>query len=143
MSNNQNIGGDARGNIVGSVGGNFDASGAISNIDNINSSISNSINELPPSEESEKPGIKELLEQLQTAISNTPELSEDDKVQALQQVKTLAEAGQKPKDNTMQQKAKGAMRFLKGLLAELPTVTKLVKQCQEILPAIASFFGLG
>ena len=58
-------------------------------------------------------------------------------------LKRYAEGRQKPKDNTMQQKAKGAMRFLKGLLAELPTVKNLVKQCQEILPAIASFFGFG
>ncbi|MGB3536046.1 MAG: pentapeptide repeat-containing protein [Microcoleaceae cyanobacterium] len=143
MNNNQDINtGDVKGNFAGSVGGNFDASGAILNIDNVKSRVSNSINELPPSTKPEQPGIKELLEQLQTTISNSAELSEADKVQALEQVKTLAEAGQKPKDNAMQQKAKGAMRFLKGLLAELPTVTSLVKQCQEILPAIASFFGL-
>ena len=139
MSDNQETN---KGIFAEGVGGNFDASGTIVNIDNINSNVSNRINELPPSTEPEQPGIKELLEQLQTAISDSADLSEADKADALKQVKTLAEAGQKPKDNTMQQKAKGAMRFLKGLLAELPTVTSLVKRCQEILPAIASFFGL-
>ena len=99
MSNNQNIDGDAKGNIIGSMGGNFDASGAISNIDNTNSSVSSSINELPASEESEKPGIKELLKQLKTAISNTPELSKADKAEALEKVQALAEVGQKAKES--------------------------------------------
>ncbi|ERT09617.1 hypothetical protein M595_0355 [Lyngbya aestuarii BL J] len=42
----------------------------------------------------------------------------------------------------MQQQAKGALRLLKGLMAELPTVAKLVQQCQEWFPTISRFFGL-
>ena len=143
MSDNQDIKtGDVKGNFAGNVGGNFDASGAIFNIDNINSSVSNSINELPPSSDPEQPGIKELLEQLQTAISESPELNDADKAQALEQVKTLAEAGQNPKDGTKQQQAKGALRFLKGLMAELPNIATLVQLSQQLFPTISKFFGL-
>ncbi|MGK7884926.1 MAG: pentapeptide repeat-containing protein [Crocosphaera sp.] len=139
MSKKQKIQtGDVKGNLIGNVGGNFDASGAVFNIDN----VSNSINELPPSSDPEKPGIKELLDQLKTAISESSDLNDADKAQALEQVNTLAEAGQNPKDSNMQQQAKGALRFLKGLMTELPTVTQLVEQCQEWFPTISKFFGL-
>jgi uncharacterized protein YjbI with pentapeptide repeats len=108
----------------------------------VSGTVTIAINELPDSSEPEKPGIKELLSQLQAAI-NDPNLADDDKAQALEQIKVLAEAGQNPKNETAQKQAKKAMGFLKVIAEGLPSAAQLVKTCQDILPAIAHYFGLG
>ncbi len=66
-------------------------------------------------------------------------MSQEDKEEALKQLQNLAEAGKNPQGN--QQIAKGVVRFLKGLLTELPKTAKLIKEWEKLLPAIASFFG--
>jgi hypothetical protein len=43
----------------------------------------------------------------------------------------------------MQKTAKSAMRMLKGIIADLPTVATLVESGNKLLPAIAQLFGLG
>jgi len=108
----------------------------------VSGTVTIAINELPDSSEPEKPGIKELLSQLQAAI-NDPNLADDDKEQVLEQIKVLAEAGQNPKNETAQKQAKRAMGFLKVIAEGLPSAAQLVKTCQDILPAIAHYFGLG
>jgi uncharacterized protein YjbI with pentapeptide repeats len=108
----------------------------------ISGTVTTTINELPDSSEPDKPGLKELLSQLQAAI-NDPNLPDDDKAQALEQIKVLAEAGQNPKNETAQKQAKRAMGFLKVIAEGLPSAAQLVKTCQDILPAIAHYFGLG
>jgi uncharacterized protein YjbI with pentapeptide repeats len=108
----------------------------------ISGTVTTTINELPDSSEPDKPGIKELLSQLQAAI-NDPNLADDDKEQVLEQIKVLAEAGQNPKNETAQKQAKRAMGFLKVIAEGLPSAAQLVKTCQDILPAIAHYFGLG
>ena len=109
--------------VTGTIGGNATAS----------------INELPDSSESNKPGIKESLTQLQKAIEAESNLSQEDKEEALNKLQSLAEAGKNPQEN--KQKAKGVIRFFKGLFTELPKTAKLIQQWEELLPKIASFFG--
>ncbi|HEY9614651.1 pentapeptide repeat-containing protein [Allocoleopsis sp.] len=111
-------------------------------IGEISGTVSIAINELPESPEPEKPGLKELLTQLQEAIEAEPNLDEEDKAEALEQVKAIAEAGQKPEDGAMQKMAKNAMKFLKGTIADLPSTVELVQTCGKILPLITKFFGL-
>ena len=123
-----NQGGNVIGNILGDSG-------------TISGTVAETINQLPSSPEPEKPGIKELLSQLQAAI-NDPNLADDDKEQVLEQIKVLAEAGQNPNNETAQKQAKRAMGFLKVIAEGLPSAALLVKTCQDILPAIAHFFGL-
>jgi hypothetical protein len=123
-------------NRDGSVTGNI-----LGDSSTISGTVAETINQLPPSPEPEKPGIKELLVQLQSAI-NDPNLPDDDKAQALEQVKVLAEAGQNPNNEAAQKQAKRAMGFLKVIAEGLPSAATLVKTCQEILPAIAHYFGL-
>ncbi len=139
---------DNRGNVeIGSVGGNISgfavAGGSMAGVagGDISGTVTASINELPATSEPEKPGIKELLTQLQAAIEAESSLSKEDKEEALKQVKTLAEAGQNPQEGAMQKMAKDALRFLKGLLTELPTAVALVEKCKELLPTIAGLFG--
>jgi hypothetical protein len=107
----------------------------------VSGTVTIAINELPDSSEPEKPGIKELLSQLQAAI-NDPNLADDDKAQVLEQIKVLAEAGQNPKNEAAQKQAKRAMGFLKVIAEGLPSAAQLVKTCQDVLPAIAHLFGL-
>ncbi|PSO73221.1 MAG: hypothetical protein BRC40_08735, partial [Cyanobacteria bacterium QH_8_48_120] len=102
--------------------------------------VANTINQLPEPSQSDEPGVKELLTQLKTAIEDDTNLSEDDKAQALARVQVLAEAGNNPSEN--QQQAKGAIRFFRGLVQELPNATNFVEACSKLIPAIARLFGL-
>ncbi|MBD2607854.1 pentapeptide repeat-containing protein [Scytonema hofmannii FACHB-248] len=128
---------------IGSVGGDFNASGQALNLGEISGTVTNTINELPKSDEPEKPGIKELLTQLQTAIEADTNLSEEDKAEALEQVKALAEAGKNPQEGAMQKSAKTAMKILKGTISGLPSAATLVEACGKLLPLISGFLGLG
>jgi uncharacterized protein YjbI with pentapeptide repeats len=127
---------------IGSVGRDFNASGQALNLGDISGTVTNTINELP-SAEPEKPGIKELLTQLQAAIEAEKDLPEEDKAEALEQVKTLAEAGKNPQEGEKQKEAKTAMKILKGTIAGLPTAATLVEACSKLLPLISKFLGLG
>jgi hypothetical protein len=127
---------------IGSVGRDFNASGQALNLGEISGTVTNTINELP-SAEPEKPGIKELLTQLQAAIEAEKDLPEEDKAEALEQVKTLAEAGKNPQEGEKQKEAKTAMKILKGTIAGLPTAATLVEACSKLLPLISKFLGLG
>ncbi|BAY33270.1 pentapeptide repeat protein [Nostoc carneum NIES-2107] len=132
----------AQGDISGvaAVGENSSMTGVA--IGAITGNVTNTINQLPDSPEPDKAGIKELLTQLQAAIETDTTLSDEDKAEALEQVKAIAEAGKKPEDGAMQKIAKTALKFLKGTIADLPTTAKLVEECSKLLPLITKFFGL-
>ncbi|MFM7437862.1 MAG: hypothetical protein ACKO2V_04560 [Snowella sp.] len=126
-----------------SVGGDFkiDATNSVVNLRDIIGQVTNKINKIPTSPESEKSEIKELLTKLQTAVDD-PQLSEDDKKEVLKQIQSLAEAAQNPKNETMQKKAKQAVGFLKVISEGLEPATKVVETIKNIIPAILAFFGL-
>jgi hypothetical protein len=131
---------DASRNI--NVGRDFNATGTI-NLGEISGAVTNTINELPKSDEPDKPEIKELLTQLQAAIEADTNLTEEDKAEALEQVKALAEAGKNPKEGAMQKSAKTAMKILKGTISGLPIAATLVEACGKLLPLISWFSGVG
>ncbi|NMG22289.1 pentapeptide repeat-containing protein [Brasilonema bromeliae] len=131
-----------QGNISGVAGAGENLSMTGVAIGAISGSVTNTINQLPDSSESDKPGIKELLTELQAAIEADTNLSDEDKAEALEQVKAIAEAGQKPEDGAMQKMVKSAIKLLKGTVADLPTTVQLVEVCGKVLPTIATFFGL-
>ncbi|MEH2259872.1 pentapeptide repeat-containing protein [Nostoc sp.] len=128
---------------IGSIGRDFNASGQALNLGDLSGTVTNTINQLPASPEPEKPGIKELLTQLQAAIEADTNLPQEDKAEALEQVKALAEAGKSPQEGAMQKAAKTAIKILKGTISSLPSATKLVEQCSNLLPLISNFLGLG
>ncbi|MCL1469706.1 hypothetical protein [Argonema antarcticum] len=113
------------------------------NISEITNTVTNSLNQLPDSPEPDQPGIKELLTQLQAAIETDTNLSDEDKAEALEQVKALAEAGQKPQEGAMQKMAKTAIKILKGTIAGLPTAATLVEAANKLFPLISKALGLG
>ena len=128
--------------VGGSVGGNFigrDAKGDV--LSYVGGDVSAIINELPSSSEPDKPGIKELLTQLQAEIKADPNLSEDDREDALEQVKDLAEAAKNPNDAEMKNKAKKADRMLGRIISAVPQATKLLEFCNKLLVLITKVFG--
>ena len=77
----------------------------------------------------------------QTAIETDPTLSNDDKTEALEQLKTITEAGKHPKEGAIQKTVKTAFKILKGTIADLPATEQLTQVAIKILPLIAKFFG--
>lgn len=128
--------------VGGSVGGSVTA-GSIqgTSSSHVGGDVSFAINELPSSSEPDRPGIKELLTQLQAAIVADANLSEDDKQDALEQVKELAEAAKNPNDSEMKNKAKKADRMLGRIISAVPQATKLLEFCNNLLPLITKVFG--
>ncbi len=125
------------------TGGTVTASGAGAlSLGDISGTVANEINQLSDSAKPDEPGIKELLTELQTAIEAETDLSDDDKAEALEQVKTLAEVGKNPQESTMQKAGKRAMTMLKGILSGLPTTATLLEACSKLLPAIANLLLL-
>ncbi|MEH2287384.1 pentapeptide repeat-containing protein [Nostoc sp.] len=125
-------------NVSGIAGNN-----SIANLGTISGNVSIALNQLPDAPDGEKPGIKELLSQLQDAIIQSTYLPEEDKAEALEQVKALAEAGKNPQESTKQKTAKTAITMLKGIFTGLPAVASLVEAGNKLLPAISKLFGLG
>jgi hypothetical protein len=123
------------------VGGdmNIDATNAIVNLRDISGTVTNTIQQLP--DDGDRPTIKDLLTQLQGAIETETTLDNEDKAEALEQVKVLAEAGQNPQDGALQKAAKTAAKILKGTVAALSPTTALVEAVTKLLPLITKFFG--
>lgn len=129
---------------VGNVGGDFKPIGSAMMSDNveISGTVAEYINQLPSSPDPTKSGIKELLSQLTEAISTSSDLNDEDRIEALEQVKTLAEAGKNPNDGAMKKMARTAIKILRGTVSSLPDVAKLAEACSKLLPLITKFFGL-
>ncbi|BCL35769.1 pentapeptide repeat-containing protein [Nostoc sp. MS1] len=128
---------------IGNIGRDFNASGQALNLGEISGTVTNTINQLPTAQEPEKPGIKELLTQLQAAIEAETDLSDEDKAEALEQVQALAEAGKNPQEETKQKAAKTALKILKGTMTGLPATATLIEAVSKLLPLISKFLGLG
>lgn len=135
---NIQAGGDI-GDVSGLTSG--DVSGVI-NLGQISGDVANTIGQLPNSTDIDKPGLKELLTQLKEVIESEPELPDEDKFEALEQVKVLAEASQNKEDGLLQKSAKTAMKILKGTTAGLSETTKLVQECKKLLPLITPLLFL-
>ena len=124
-----------------------DVTGSTINLGEISGTVTNTINQLPASSNPNHPGIKEVLVQLQAVLESADEvaLKPEDKADALEQVKVLAEAAQKPEEEKKTLGAK-AVRFLRRVVdavpTALPTASKLVEEVNKLVPAIVSLLGL-
>lgn len=126
------------------VGGNFnlDAANSIVNLGEISGNVTNSITQLQQSAQPQAAELADLLTQLQAAIAAEPDLPPADKTEALEQVATLAKAGEHPQDGTLKKLAGTAIKILKGTIAALPDTAKLAESCSKLLPLIAKAIGL-
>jgi uncharacterized protein YjbI with pentapeptide repeats len=142
MSDNQgsvNISG-VQGSISGvaAAGQNQNMTGVA--IGHISGGVTNTISQLQQADTPEARQLAKLLEHLKAAIEDEV-LNLEDKAEALEQVKVLAEAGQKPQAE-MQNAAKTAIKILKGTAASLPSATAFVEACNKLLPFITKLLVL-
>jgi hypothetical protein len=112
------------------------------NLDAIATDATNAINQLPTATQTQLTGTKELLRQLQRIIEAEDNLSPQDKAQALEQVKILAEAGKNPQAPQKQEQAQTAIRILRGMIAELPNAHDFLEESTRLLPQLAEIFGI-
>jgi uncharacterized protein YjbI with pentapeptide repeats len=131
-----------------SVGGDFNltASNSVVSLRDISGTVTNAIAQLPAAS-TDEPNLKALLTQLQAVLETAdPALLPDaDKADALEQVKLLAEAAQKPEPEKKTSGAK-AMRFLQRIVdavpKAVPMATTLVTEFNKLVPAIVTLLGL-
>lgn len=131
-----------------SVGGDFNltASNSVVSLRDISGTVTNAIDQLPAARAGEN-NLKELLTQLQAVLEDADEavLPDTDKADALEQVKLLAEAAQKPEEEKKTLGAK-AIRFLQRIVgavpAALPIAATLVTEFNKLVPAIGKLLGL-
>ena len=123
------------GNISGIVGGNVSG---ILNLDTINGDVANTISQLLEQSDSKQLKLKELLTRLHVLIETEEQLPVEDKAEALEQVKTLAEAGRKSEDSDLHKAAKTAIKILKGTVFNLSETAILVSEGTSLLEAIAA-----
>jgi DNA-binding Lrp family transcriptional regulator len=111
------------------------------NLGDVSGDLNNTIDQLNELNSPETTELAKLLGKMKELLESESNLSSDDKVEALEQVKILAEVGQNPTDNRMQKAAKTAVRVLKGIVSELPTATKLVEGLNSLLPEVSKLLG--
>ena len=123
------------------AGGDVNISDSVVNLADSISEVTNAINQLPAATDSQLSELKTHLQQLQTAIESETNLDDDEKSEALNQVKKLADLGKTPEDEGLQKKAKKAVSFLEIIAKGLEPATKLAQACKNILPIIKSLLG--
>lgn len=128
------------------VGRDLNLSGSTLNLGEINGTVTNTINQIPSSDHRHI-RIKELLSAMQRTLNAADEavLPPEDKVDALDQVKVLAEAAQKPEE---EKKTIGgrAIRFLQRIVDAIPTslpvASSLVAEMNKLIPEIVTLLGI-
>lgn len=129
------------------TGGNANISGVSSgdgiiNLGTISGNVTNAINQLPDSSESEQASLKVLLTQLQEAIETDTNLPDPDKSDLLEQVQSLAEAKQDEEPTKREGIARKAMKMFDATLKSLPETAKIVEACSKLLPLILKSLGI-
>jgi DNA-binding phage protein len=104
--------------------------------------VTNTIDQLQQTDRPQAAEPAALLTQLQRAIEQDPTLSESDKIEAIEQVGTLDQAGQNPEDGRLKKLANTALKVIKGTVAALPATATLVEAVNQLLPTIARLLGL-
>lgn len=128
------------------VGRDVNLSGSTLNLGEINGVVTNSINQIPTSEPKNSQ-LKELLVEVRDILNNTDDmvLPPEDKVDALDQVKVLAEAAQLPEQEKRTVGGR-AIRFLQRIVDAIPTslpiATSLVTEMNKLIPQIATLLGI-
>lgn len=128
---------------IGSIGGDFNASGQALNLGklDISGTVTNAINQLPDESNSHQPSLKDLLSQLQAAIEAEPTLSDADKADLLEQVQHLAEAKRTTEPTQKEGLVRKAKKMFDATLKNLPDTAKIAEACSKLLPLILKALG--
>jgi uncharacterized protein YjbI with pentapeptide repeats len=125
------------------VGGDVNLSGSTLNLGQISGQVTNQINQIPAPATPNQPDLRNILNQLKTAVEGDNELSDDEKAEALQAVARIATAGTEPNpDGKTKGIVKRATATLKGMTETLTDASKLADACTKLLPLVLSLFTL-
>lgn len=126
------------------IGGNFNinATQSVVNLRDIIGDVNHTINQIPADTSPQNQELKTLLQELTEAIQIEATLDDEEKAEAANQVKKIAQASQNPDDSALQTKAKKAVNLLETISNGLEPASKLFKACQKVLPLILGFLGL-
>ncbi len=103
--------------------------------------VTNTINQIAADASPENAQLKALLQELTQAIEIDSHLDEEEKAEAANQVKKIAQASQNPDDAGLQKKAQRAVNFLETIAKALEPASKLAHACQTALPIILKTLG--
>lgn len=109
----------------------------------ISDTVVETINQLPSSTNPNQPRIKELLTQLKNAIADSPDLDNEDKEEAAEKLKAIAQSALDPQDEVKKKELRKAIKFFRRTVAILPASAALTTICDRVLPAISNWFGIG
>jgi uncharacterized protein YjbI with pentapeptide repeats len=122
------------------IGG--DVIGSSITLGDLNGQVSNHIQSLRDIKTDDEQGIADVFIALQTNINDDHLLSEDQKIQAMEAVATLAEEAQKPKENRLLKLCTMAVNALKGVISNVTGASKMVDILKTYLPSLVKFFGI-
>ena len=103
--------------------------------------VTNTINQIAADASPENAQLKALLQELTQAIEIDSHLDEEEKAEAANQVKKIAQASQNPDDAGLQKKAQRAVNFLETIAKALEPASKLAQASQKALPIILKTLG--
>ena len=103
--------------------------------------VTNTINQIAADASPENAQLKALLQELTQAIKIDSHLDVEEKAEAANQVKKIAQASQNPDDAGLQKKAQRAVNFLETIAKALEPASKLAQACQKALPIILGILG--
>ena len=120
-----------------------DIIGSVVNLGEIKDSVVKSIARMPVQTDERAAQLKPLLEKLTDLLSEAPEQGVNEQVaaEALEEVKTIAEAAQKPDEGGFMPTVRKTLRTLRGFAGELESVPKLATQFMGYVNAIAALFA--
>jgi hypothetical protein len=111
-------------------------------VENYSNSVKNSISHLPANSDLNTEELRRILAQIQELITQAPEIGNDKKLMALEQVKVLAESSANPTNPNKRKVADQAMMILKGIASSLPDAAKLTDSLSKLLTSVSSLLGL-
>ena len=119
-----------------------DINNSVVNLGEIIGDVTNTIKQIPAENSPQNKELKALLQELTEAIKTETNLDDDEKAEAANQVKKIAQAIQNPDDSTIQTKAKKAVNLLETISKGLEPASNLFKACQKVLPLILGLLGV-
>ena len=135
---------------IDNIGGDFKPIGSPMMSDNakIGGTVAETIHQSPNTESED---IQQLLNRLKEAINSSPDLDDNLKATALNQVETLTTAAIAPQNEETKQKAQLATIMLQGIISNLPLAERVVELpaaafgtlVQEGIPLIKNYLGIG
>ena len=130
---------------IATNGGSFVNTGEINltsstiNLGEISGTVTNTLQQLQDSPEPAVNTLGSLLQALQKAIQDEPDLEDKTKAKALKHLQSLAQLGNDRSDSTLQEKAETAWDALTGILGK---AMKLAPIAETVLPQIQTLLGL-